>query len=666
MVRIGVYVCHCGLNIAGTINVKEVVGYAGKLPNVVVARDYVYLCSSPGQLLIQEDIKNYGLDRVVVASCSPRMHEETFRKALQEANLNPYLLEMANLREQCSWCHADEPEKATEKAKEILKMSVARAALLEPLEKQKIKAKKAALIVGGGIAGIQASLDLANAGFRVYLVEKSPSLGGKMAKLDKTFPTLDCSACILTPKMVDAAKHSRIKLFTNAEIKEVSGYVGNYQVVINKKPRYVDENKCVGCGVCVQVCPVKVSDPFNEGLSQTKAISIYSPHAVPKVASIDASKCLRIKYNACGKCAEACEAKAIDFAQKPKTVKVQVGAVIIAIGCEIFNANNTPELGYGRSKDVITNIEFERFSDASGPTCGKILRPSTHEPPKNIAFIQCVGSRDLRFFPHCCRIGCMATLKQAILAREKLGKEANIYVCFNDMRAFGKGYEEFYQRAREMDIKFIAGLPSEVKVQPDQTLKFDVYDSSVNKLLQIHADLLVLATGLIPSPDSDQIQALFHIPRSPEGFFLEAHPKLRPLETSTVGVFLAGTCQGPKDIPDTVGQASGAASKVIELLSRGVIEIEPIKAIVEEDFCSGCGICEVTCPFFAIGMDTVKINGKEKRVARVKEALCQGCGVCVTACPSGSIKIKHHTKEQILAQIAVFSAGKEVKMLYGN
>lgn len=663
MARIGVYICHCGLNIAGVVDVKKVTEYARTLPNVVVARDYVYMCSSPGQNLIREDIKNYQLDRVVVASCSPRMHEETFRKVVQEAGLNPYLIEMANLREQCSWCHSHEPEKATEKAKELVKMSVARAALLEPLEKQKIKAKKAVLVIGGGIAGIQAALDIANAGLKVFLVEKAPSIGGKMAKLDKTFPTLDCSACILTPKMVDVARHPKIELLTNTEIQDVKGYVGNYEVTAVKKPRYVDEEKCIGCGVCVQACPVKVPDIFNESLSQTRAISIYSPQAVPKVAIIDPSKCLRIKFNACGKCAEACEAKAVNYDQKPETVKIKVGGIIVAVGSEVFDASQTPELGYGKSKDVITNIEFERFSDASGPSGGKIIRPSNREPPKSIVFIQCVGSRDLRFNQYCCRIGCMATLKQAILAREKLGDETDIYVCFNDLRAFGKGYEEFYQRAREMNIKFIHGLPSETRILPDQSIKFDVYEDSVGKLLEIHADLTVLATGLVPTPAFDTLQALLHVPRSPDGFFLEAHPKLRPLESSTAGIFLAGTCQGPKDIPDTVGQASGAAAKAINLLSKGIIEIEPLKATVDTDACSGCGVCETICPFLAIEMEYAekeKTSSDAKRVAAVKDALCQGCGACVAACPTGAIRMKHFTKEQIMAQINALLSEKEV------
>jgi len=399
MPKIGVYVCHCGLNIAGVVNVEEVTEYAKSLPDVVVAKHYAYMCSEPGQRMIQEDIKLHNLDRIVIATCSPRMHEETFRRAVTEAGLNPYLLEIVNLREHVSWAHSDEPEKATEKAKDLVRMGVARARLLEPLERSKVPAEKNVLVVGGGIAGIQASLDLANAGFKVYLVEKAPSIGGRMAQLDKTFPTLDCSACILTPKMVDVAKHPSITLLTNSEVTEVKGFVGNYEVSITKKPRYVDEKKCVGCELCTKVCPAKVPDEFNEGLSQTRAIFIYSPYAVPKVAIINPKHCLRLKYGkeVCGKCVEACEAKAINFEQQSEGIQLKVGGIILAVGSQVFDAKKMPEFGYGRCKNVISNIEFERIVNASGPTSGKILCPNNRNPPKTVVCVLCVGSRDKRF-----------------------------------------------------------------------------------------------------------------------------------------------------------------------------------------------------------------------------------------------------------------------------
>ncbi len=653
MPRIGVYVCHCGLNIAGVVDVEKVTEYAGCLPDVVIARHYSYMCSEPGQHMIQEDIESHDLDRIVIATCSPRMHEETFRRAVAGAGLNPYLLEMVNLREHVSWAHSDEPEKATEKAKDLVRMGVARGKLLEPLERVRVHAEKNVLVVGGGIAGIQASLDLADAGFKVYLVEKAPSIGGRMAQLDKTFPTLDCSACILTPKMVDVARHENIKLLTNSEVTQVQGSIGNYEVSIIKKPRYVDEEKCVGCELCTEICPVKVTDEFNQGLSETRAISIYSPYAVPKKAMINPKHCLRLRFNknVCGKCVEACTAKAINFDQQPENIQIKVGGIVLAVGSEVFDASKMPEFGYGRYKDVISGIEFERVVNASGPTGGKILCPSNGKSPQTVVFVQCVGSRDKRFHEYCCRIGCMATLKQAILTREKLGKEVNIYVCFNDMRAFGKGYDEFYRRARDLDVNFVAGLPSDIRSDIKAALHFDVYDRGTNKLLELHPDLVVLTNGLVPNRDLGKVSALFHVSRSSDGFLLEAHPKLRPLESVMGGIFLAGACQGPKDIPDAVAQASGAAAKVIDLLASGEIELEPLKAVINEDLCSGCRICESVCPFIAIEMETKTVDVEEKLRAEVIEASCQGCGLCVSVCPTNAIKMRHYTDEQIIAQV---------------
>jgi heterodisulfide reductase subunit A len=661
MTKIGVYICHCGLNIAGTVDVEKVTEYAKTLPNVAVARHYTYMCSEPGQSMIQDDVKAHMVDRVVIATCSPRMHEETFRKAVAETGLNPYLLEIVNLREHVSWAHTHEPERATEKAKDLVRMGVARARLLEPLEKRKVKVEKSVLVVGGGIAGIQSSLDLANAGFKVHLVEKSPSIGGRMAQLDKTFPTLDCSACILTPKMVDVAKHPNITLLTNAEVVDVKGFVGNYEVSILQKPRYVDAKKCVGCELCTKVCPVKIPDKFNENLTQKHAIYIYSAHAVPKIATIDPTRCLRlkIKKDVCGKCQEACEAKAIAFDQQPQTIQIKVGGVVVAVGSEVFDASRMAEFGYGRFKNVISNIEFERISDVSGPTNGKIVSPTTGKAPKSIVFIQCVGSRDKRFHEYCCRVGCMVTLKQAILAREKILEDARIYVCYIDLRSFGKGYDEFYSRARDMDIDFVAGIPSEIHCSQNGSLYFDIYDKGINKLMEMHADLVVLGTGLVPNSDLERISSLFHASRSADGFMLEAHPKLRPLESAAAGVFLAGACQGPKDIPDTVAQASGAAAKVIDLLSSGEIELEPLKAAVNKDLCSGCRICESICPFKAIEMkpDTGKDN--ENFRAEVIEAVCQGCGLCSSACPTSAIEIQQFSNPQVFTQVqAAFERAK--------
>jgi len=653
MPKIGVYICHCGLNIAGVVDVGKLAEYAKGLPDVTVARHYVYMCSQSGQRMIEDDIKKHSLDRIVIATCSPAMHEETFRRAVADAGLNPYLLEIVNLREQVSWAHTDEPEKATEKAKDLVRMGLARVRLLEPLERSKVSAEKSVLVLGGGIAGIQASLDLANAGFHVYLAEKAPSIGGRMAQLDKTFPTLDCSACILTPKMVNVAKHPKIKLLTNSEVEGVKGFVGNYEVSIVKNPRFVEEEKCVGCELCTEACPVKVPDRFNEGLSQTRAIYIYSPYAVPKTAIVDPKHCLRLRHgkDVCGKCLKACEANAINFEQQPENIQLKVGSIILAVGAEVFNASKMTEFGYGRSKNVLSNIEFERLVNACGPTNGDILCPGNGKHPKTLVFVQCVGSRDKRFHEYCCRVGCMATLKQAILTREKLGGKVNIYVCFSDMRAFGKGYDEFYGRARDLDINFVSGMPSDIREDANGSLHFDVYDKGTNKLLELRPDLVVLANGLVPNDELGKVSGLFHVSRSADGFLLEAHPKLRPLESSVAGIFLAGTCQGPKDIPDVVAQASGAASKTIDLLATGEIETEPLKAVVDKDLCGGCRICESICPFIAVEMKTEKVNDEEGLRAEVVEAMCQGCGLCVSTCPTSAIKMRHYTDEQVFAQV---------------
>lgn len=625
---------------------KRVVEDVKKSPGVVVAKDYVYTCSDHGQELIEEDIKKHKLDRIVVAACSPKMHEETFRKMVQRAGLNPYLLEMVNLREQCSWCHGEEREKATEKAKTLIRMGVAKATFLEPLKRGRIRANKSVLVIGGGIAGIQAALDLADADFKVYLVEKTASIGGRMAQLDKTFPTLDCSACILTPKMADVGRHPNIELITLAEVESVSGYVGNYEVAVLRQPRCVDESKCTGCGECEKVCPATAPNEFDMGLRTRKSIYKPFPQAIPNSYAIDRKICIN-----CMACEGVCERGAIDHEQQEKRIELEVGGIILTVGCNLFNATQAPELGYGHYGNVITNMEFERISNAAGPTEGKVKNPLTDKEPKSVAFIQCVGSRDARFNEHCCRVGCMVSLKQAILVKEKLGENVDVYVCFNDMRAFGKGFEEFYKRARDMGVEFIHGLPSEVRMTRDKSLYFDVYDSSTSKLLQVNADLIVLAAGLVQSPDFDKLQALLHVPRSADGFFLETHPKLRPFDTPIAGVFLAGACQGPKDIPDTVAQASGAAMKAAELLAKGEIEIEPLMGEVDSDLCSGCAICKTVCPFEAVRLKTEEVHGKEITVAEILEAVCQGCGACSTACPTGAIKMKHFTGKQIVEQV---------------
>lgn len=653
--KIGVFVCHCGTNIAGFVDVKKIVEFASQQPGVVFAADYAYMCSDPGQALIRESVKKYGINRIVVAACSPRMHEQTFRRTMEEAGLNPYLLEMANIREQCSWVHMHEPEKATGKAKALVGAAIAKAQLSEPLTPMEFAVESSALVIGGGIAGIQASLDLANMGFKVYLVEREPSIGGRMAQLDKTFPTLDCSACILTPKMVDVSQHPNIILLTYSEVESVEGFIGNFTVKVRKKARYVDEKACIGCDVCAQKCPVKVPNEFDLGLGMRKAIYIPFPQAVPTIYIIDKDGCLYFTKGACKVCEKFCPANAIRFDQKDETLEFKVGIIIVATGYDLFDvAAKLPQYGYGKYKDVITGLEFERLVNAAGPTNGEILKLSDGKPPKRVAFIQCVGSRDEQNgVPYCSRICCMASLKQAHQVKEKI-PDAEVCIFYIDLRCFGKGYEEFMARVQREGVQLIRGKVAEVYKNPEDTnliVRFE--DTLLGEPLEAEFDLVVLATALVPRIDTAVIQSLLKISRSPDGFFLEAHPKLRPVETHIPGIYVCGVAQGPKDIPDVVAQASAAATQASIPLLAGRIKVEPLTAYVVEDFCGGCGICEAVCPYNAISMVEFE-EGKWK--VEINEALCQGCGLCSAACPTRAIIMRGFTEPQLLAQLKALLA----------
>jgi heterodisulfide reductase subunit A len=655
--KIGVYVCHCGINIANTVDVEAVAEFASRLPNVKVARDYSYMCSDPGQALIREDIKNEGLNRVVVASCSPRMHELTFRKTLAEAGLNPYYLEMANIREHCSWVHGDR-EKATAKAKRLVSAAAVKARLLEPLQEKEVDVEPASMIIGAGIAGIQAALDIAEAGFKVYLVEKTPSVGGRMSQLDKTFPTLDCSACILTPKMVDVASHPNIELLTYSKVEDVSGYVGNFDVKVRKKARYVDMDKCTGCGVCAQECRLtgRIPSEFDEGMGNRAAIYLPFPQAVPAKYTIDPERCLMLTRGKCGKspkCVDACGVGAINFEQEDEIVEFKVGSIIVATGFDVFDASRKPEYGYNDYDNVITGLELERLVSASGPTGGKILIGKGDEAyePKEIAFIKCVGSRDKSVGnEYCSRVCCMYTAKLAHLLTEKI-PDANVRVYYMDVRAFGKGFEEFYDRVRREGVRYIRGNPSEVFKRGDK-LVVKAENTLTSTPVEDEVDMVVLAVGLEPRKDAREIIDILRLSQSGDGFYMEAHPKLAPVNTATDGVFLAGCAQGPKDIPDTVAQAKGAASSALVLLSSGKVKVQAQVSHINEDTYRGCGYCVEICPYSAIELVTVNQFGHEALVARVNDALCKGCGACVAGCFSGSAQQRSFKDGQILPQIA--------------
>jgi heterodisulfide reductase subunit A2 len=662
--KIGVYICHCGINIGSIVDVPAVVEYASKLPGVAVSREYTYMCSDPGQNLVKEDIEKEGLNRVIVASCSPRMHEPTFRKTLKEAGLNPYFLEMANIREQCSWVHEDK-EEATEKAKKLVEAAVAKALLLEALEEKEVDVIPSCLIIGAGIAGIQAALDIADAGFKVYLVEKTPSVGGRMAQLDKTFPTLDCSACILTPKMVDVANHPNIELMTYSQLEEISGYVGNFKAKIRKKARYVDFDKCTGCGVCAENCRLagRIPNEFDENIGMRGAIYLPFPQAVPAKYTIDPTRCLQLTKGKCGKegpaCQAACGPGCINFEQEDEIVEIECGTVIVATGYDIFDCTRKPEYGWEENDNILTGLEFERLVSASGPTGGKPIlgRDKKGEggyEPKKVAFIHCVGSRDKSVGnEYCSRVCCMYLAKQAHLIRDKL-PDAEITVFYMDVRAFGKGFEEFYDRVRREGVRYVRGNPSEIyRKGDDHTLIVEVEDTLTGTPMEYEADLVVLGVGLEPRRDVREIIDLFKLSQSTDGFFLEAHPKLRPVDTASDGVYLAGCCQGPKDIPDTVAQAKGAASSALILMAYGKVKVEALVSVVSPDECRGCGFCVEVCPFGAIELVEENRMGNIVQVAFVNEALCKGCGSCAAACLSGAIQPKSFKDEQILPQIAV-------------
>jgi len=644
-IRIGVYVCHCGLNIAGSVDCKQVADFAATLPHVVLAKDNRYTCSDQGQELIKKDIKEEKLNRVVVASCSPRLHEPTFRRACEEAGLNKYLFEMANIREHCSWVHLYEKDAATEKAKDLVRMAVAKVALLEPETESVVSITPKALVIGGGVAGIQAALDLADTGYWVYLVEKEPSIGGRMAQIDKTFPTMDCSICILAPKMSDVGKHPHIELLTNSEVLDVKGYIGNFKVKVLKKPRYVTKD-CSACGECSKVCPVIAPNEFDVGLATRHAVYTPFAQAVPSTYIIDRNLCLN-KENiiVCDKCIKACERKTIDFNMKTETLELDVGTIIVATGADVYDPTAFVNYGYTRYPNVITSLEFERLINAGGPSGGHLIRPSDVQIPDSVAFIQCVGSRSESGNLYCSNVCCMNTIKDALLIKEHW-PDTKIYAYYVDIRAFGKGFEDLYKRARKEGVLFIRGLPTEIVENKkthdlwlvgENTLQQEIYKTKVG--------MVILSVGIEPRQDSEIIQRLFTLSRTPDGFFMEAHPKLRPVDAPTGGVFLAGCAESPKDIKDSVTQASAAAARAGILMAKGKVTVEAITSKLISDNCTGCQMCAKVCPFNAINVVP------ERKKVELIEAACSGCGTCGAECPFDAITMRHFTDAQILAQI---------------
>ena len=643
MKRTGVFICHCGINIAGTVDVKKVAEELAKHPSVVHSEDYVYMCSDPGQNLIEQAIKEKKLDGVVVACCSPNLHETTFRNASKRAGLNSFRCEIANIREQCSWVHKDKP-KATQKATKITRSVVEKVRQNESLDALSVPVTRRALVVGGGISGLQAALDIANTGFEVILVERNPSVGGHMIQLSETFPTLDCSQCILTPKMVEVAKHPNIKLMTYSEVQDVSGYVGNFKVKILKKPTYVDPAKCTLCDECTKVCPIVVPNEFDLGLTGRRAIYIPFPQAIPASYTLDDKNCPDpFTTIACGKCADVCKPNAIDYDQKPVIIEEEVGVIIVATGFDLYDKENMAEYGFGKYADVLDGLQFERLCSASGPTKGQILRPSDHQEPKEVVFIQCSGSRDPEnHCAYCSKICCMYTAKHAMLYKHHV-HDGQAYIFYIDIRSGGKGYEEFVQRAVEEDgVVYLRGKVSKVFEEKGKIIVWGV-DTLTGKQIEIPADMVVLAQAMRPSTGAQDLAKKLKVALDKDGFLAEAHPKLRPVESVTAGIFLAGAAQAPKDIPEAVAQASGAAAKAVAILSQDRLFHSPTVAKVISNLCTGCGMCVAVCPYDSLTLKDGKVE--------VNEVLCEGCGTCTATCLRSAIQVKNLTQQQVAEMI---------------
>jgi heterodisulfide reductase subunit A len=654
--RVGVFVCHCGMNIAETVDVEKVVEEVEQLPDVVYATDVDYLCSEPGQKTLKEGIRDNKLDGVICACCSPVLHEETFKRALEAAGANRYELEIANIREKCSWVH-DDREKATEKATKIVKSKIAKSLGNESLKPISVSVDRKCMVIGGGVTGIQAALDLADTGIQVYLVEKQPSIGGHMAQLSVTFPTLDCSQCILSPKLAAVANHPNIELLTNSEVTNISGYVGNFHVEVTKHPRFVIEGTCNLCGDCEEACPVSVPDEFEGGMSPRKAIYLPFPQAIPSVYTLDPEACLGLNPLVCSKCKDVCETEAINYDMGEEKSEIDVGAIIIATGYDLYDVQEKiPEYEYGPEKDIIHGLQFERLIHPAGPSSGSIVRPSDHKKPETLVFVQCVGSRDPEnHMAYCSKICCTYIGKQAMIYKNR-NPDKEVYVFYIDVRASGRGYEEFIQRSQNAGVIYIRGKPSKIFREGDKVMVWAA-NTLTGERLEIEADMVVYAPALRPNINAKKLARITKLTLDEYGFFKEAHMKLRPVESIISGIFLAGTALSPKDIPESVAQGSAAASKAFTLLSKPELIHDPIVCQVDDQLCTGCKVCQGLCPYGAISFN------ENKNISVIEEVLCMGCGTCVSACPSGAMTLRNISDEQINDMISVITERTAIKQV---
>jgi len=645
--RIGIFLCECGGNISDVINITTIIDQIKNWDNVVVAEQNKYLCSQPAQEMIIKTIKELNVDRVIVACCTPRMHLTTFKNVLDIAGLNQYMLEFVNIREHCSWVHGPQSSlAATKKAINLIRGSYERSRELEPLETISEKCSRDILVIGGGIAGITSALQLGDLDFKVHLVERNPSIGGNMSKLTKVFPTLDCAQCILAPKMAEIGRNLNVNLLTYSEVLDITGRPGNFNVKILKKPRYVIK-ECTSCNDCVDVCPVIVPDEFEEGMAVRHAIYVPFPQAVPSTYIIDRDLCFKSDTLACDKCFQACTRQAINFEQQPETIDLHVGAIIMATGYELYDAKRLVNYGYGIYDNVISMMELERLTSASGPTGGNVTMTGSNV--KKIAILLCAGSRDKNHIPYCSRICCMYAMKQAYVLKKMLSIDVHIY--YTDIRATGKDYEELYWRNQESGVIFTRGKVADIWKTKNNRLNVIVEDTLTGNISEEEFDLVALATPMIPSSGLKDLASKIKLSLGEDGFIQERHPKLDPVDSLITGIFACGCALSPKDVRDTVSDALAAAAKASLFLKSEYITTSPEKAFVIAELCDGCGICIQTCPSNAITIQ----EGK----ATIDLFMCTGCSACIPVCPKESIDFKNSTTRQIIAQLRGVLMDKE-------
>jgi heterodisulfide reductase subunit A len=660
-IRIGVYLCECGPNIKEAIDVNEIREFTQSLENVVLTKPFHLLCSEEGKTLLEEDIKKYHLTNVVLAACSPKEHEITFRKVLHNAGLNPFLLQIANIREQCAWVVKDKAL-ATQKAKAMIAAAVKRVAFHEPLEMKEIQYQSDVLVVGAGVAGISAALSLAQKNRKVYLVEKLPCIGGKVARYEKVFPSLECASCVLDPLLDEVLHNEHIEVMTCSEVQEVLGFYGNFIVRVKKKARFVDSTSCIGCGACFEVCPVKVKNEYNERLNNRKAIYIPYPGALPHVAVIDQEHCLHLQGKECNACQNACPFGSIQYEETDQSQELKVGAIVLATGFDVFDPKKVSQYGYGKIEDVYTSLEFERLLSSTGPTEGKILLKNG-QPPKRIALIHCVGSRTRKYNEYCSSVCCTYSLKFAHMVKEQL-PDSSITEFYSDFCLPGREPQSFFNTLadkKEIDFVQVKNIDS-IELNQKNSKILITYEDIDGKIKGHSFDLVILSVAIEAARDAREVAEIFGISRGKDGFFLEEHANVAPVSTSVGGVFIAGCAHGPKDIQGAVAEGHAAAGRILSKLIPGEkFLLEPITAEVDEDLCSGCKTCISLCPYKAITYNPPSppfskggqggLLDEKVKVAKINEVLCRGCGICVAACPSATIKARNFTDKQIVAEI---------------